>query len=59
MSDYSPAMPFGSPTLPSVGTAIQAAVDGHDIARAIMVVVASDQVIHLEGKGPGDNGVRL
>ncbi len=44
----------GAPTFPGVTTAIQAALDAHDIAGAVTVVVTKDKILHLEASGLAD-----
>src|SRR5438477_7450722 len=43
-----------TPKLPGVGAAMQAAVDAHDIAGAVTVVVTKDKILHLETAGFAD-----
>jgi len=43
-----------APQLPGVGEAMQAAIDAHEVAGAVTVVVTKDKVLHLEASGLAD-----
>lgn len=43
-----------TPKLPGIGAAIQSAVDAHEIAGAVTVVVTRDGVVHCEATGLAD-----
>ncbi len=43
-----------TPQLPGIGTAMQAAIDAHEVAGAVTVVVTKDKVLHLEATGLAD-----
>jgi alpha-L-fucosidase 2 len=45
---------YATPQLPGVGTAMQAAIDAHEIAGAVTVIVTKDKVLHLQASGLAD-----
>jgi CubicO group peptidase (beta-lactamase class C family) len=50
-----PALVWGAaPELPGVGAAMQAAVEAHEVAGAVTVVVTKDRVAHLQATGLAD-----
>ena len=44
----------GAPVLPGVSRAVQTAIDAHDIAGAVTVVAAGNNIVHLEASGFAD-----
>ncbi len=42
-----------TPQLPGIGPAMQAAIDSHEIAGAVTVVVTKDKVLHLQAERAG------
>jgi CubicO group peptidase (beta-lactamase class C family) len=50
-----PAVAWGAaPQLPGVGAAMQAAIDSHEVAGAVTVVVTKDRIVHLQASGLAD-----
>jgi CubicO group peptidase (beta-lactamase class C family) len=47
-----------APAIPGVSTVIRQALDAHDIAGAVTVVVTKDKVVHLEAAGFADIAAR-